>query len=403
MAQELGIAVDWRPFVLDIPSYLGSATLDKSGEVAKQKRSNEQWSGVKYAYYDCRRYANLRGLTVRGTVKIWDTNLASIAMLWARAQGDDVLARYIDAVYEPFWKRELDVENPEVIRSVLADSGADIAGFDRYTQGEGAAQNEALQNAAFEAGIFGVPTYIVKDNKYFGREHLPRIRWHLSGEPGAAPDIGYLLPEGLGKAAAPGAELELCIDFKCPHSYLALAPTLKLAAESGRKIIWHPRLSRPSRPAPAPEELSRGARHRILRAENAALELTRYAEQPLLDKHPGTDSRIAAMGLLWLAEVAPLLLDRYVKMVFEHYWQSGEPIDGINTIKGFVDKLGVDSEPLEGYVKGAGPAALIASQEALSARGVIATPTYLLGEERFIGRQHLPLLACRLGAQRTSE
>ena len=87
MAEELDIPINWLPFVLDIPSYLGSARLDKSGEVAEHSRSREQWSGVKYAYYDCRRYANLRGMTIRGTVKIWDTNLAAIGMLWARATG----------------------------------------------------------------------------------------------------------------------------------------------------------------------------------------------------------------------------------------------------------------------------------------------------------------------------
>ena len=83
LARELDVGIDWLPFVLDIPSYLGSARLDGSGEVAEQSRSANQWSKVKYAYYDCRRYANLRGLTIRGTEKIWDTNLAAIGMLWA--------------------------------------------------------------------------------------------------------------------------------------------------------------------------------------------------------------------------------------------------------------------------------------------------------------------------------
>ena len=32
MAASLGIAIDWRPFTLDIPSYLGSARLDKQAE-----------------------------------------------------------------------------------------------------------------------------------------------------------------------------------------------------------------------------------------------------------------------------------------------------------------------------------------------------------------------------------
>ena len=84
MLNELGLSADWRPFVLDIPSYLGTAKLDKAGKVAKQNRSEEQWSGVKYAYYDCRRYANLRDLTVRGTVKIWNTDLPALGMQWAK-------------------------------------------------------------------------------------------------------------------------------------------------------------------------------------------------------------------------------------------------------------------------------------------------------------------------------
>ena len=70
LERELGVTFDWRPFVLDIPSYLGSAKLDKAGKEAQQNRTAGQWSGVKYAYYDCRRYANLDSRIVRGTKKI---------------------------------------------------------------------------------------------------------------------------------------------------------------------------------------------------------------------------------------------------------------------------------------------------------------------------------------------
>src|SRR5689334_23487621 len=64
---ELGIEVDWRPFTLDIPSYLGSARLDEHGRVAESQRSERQWSVVIYSYRDVRRYASLRGLITRGT------------------------------------------------------------------------------------------------------------------------------------------------------------------------------------------------------------------------------------------------------------------------------------------------------------------------------------------------
>ena len=119
LERELGVQFDWRPFVLDIPSYLGSARLDKIGKVVEQNRSDEQWAGVKYAYYDCRRYASLLNLTIRGTEKIWDTNLVATAMLWTKNYGYDVQQQFIDLVFRPFWKRELDLESIEVIKNLL--------------------------------------------------------------------------------------------------------------------------------------------------------------------------------------------------------------------------------------------------------------------------------------------
>ena len=189
MAAGIGVPIDWRPFTLDIPSYLGSARLDKKGAVASSNRSAEQWTGVRYAYRDARRYARLTGKTLRGTVKIWDSSLAHIAMLWAKRQGPDIFDRFVDGVYEPFWRRELDIEDPAVLRSALQGVGADVDGFTAYLEGPGRIEHDELNEAAFDAGVFGVPTYLVGDEKWFGREHLPRIAWLLDGARGAAPDV----------------------------------------------------------------------------------------------------------------------------------------------------------------------------------------------------------------------
>jgi 2-hydroxychromene-2-carboxylate isomerase len=191
LEDDFGIEVDWRPLTLDIPSYLGSARLDAQGKVAQSNRTPQQWSGVKYAYRDARRYASLRGLTIRGTTKIWDSSLAGIAMQWAKLQGRSILRGYIDRVYDRFWKRELDIEDPVVIERVLAEAGADLNGFSAYHTGAGRADNDRIQAQIFEAGVFGVPSFIVDGELFFGREHLPRIRWLLSGRRGAAPDIAY--------------------------------------------------------------------------------------------------------------------------------------------------------------------------------------------------------------------
>ncbi len=187
----LGIDIDWRPLTLDIASYLGSARLDRRGKVAESQRSPEQWTAVKYAYGDTRRYAELMGYTLRGTVKIWDTSLAHIGMLWAKAQGDEVLHGYTDRVYERFWRRELDVEDAEVVSGVLLEAGARLDGFEDFHRGDGRALHDQMQKAIFEAGIFGVPSYVLNGELFFGREHLPMVRWLLEGKPGPAPDVAY--------------------------------------------------------------------------------------------------------------------------------------------------------------------------------------------------------------------
>ena len=178
---QLGIEIDWRPFTLDIPSYLGSARLDEQGRVVESQRTAGQWSTVKYGYRDVRRYGSLRSLVVRGTTKIWDSSLAAIGMLWAKEQSKAVLRTYSGLVYERFWKRELDIEDVAVIEGVLDQAGARTAGFQAYASGEGRALHDHIQRAAFDAGIFGVPTYVAGGEVFFGREHLPRVRWLLTG------------------------------------------------------------------------------------------------------------------------------------------------------------------------------------------------------------------------------
>ncbi len=190
-ADQLGIEIDWRPLTLDIPSYLGSARLDDRGRVVENNRTPQQWTGVRYAYRDARRYAALMGYTLRGTVKIWDTSLVHIGMMWAKRQGADILRGYTNRVYTRFWRRELDAEDAGVVRSVLADAGAQMDAFEVFLAGAGRAEHDAMQARIFDAGIFGVPSYVVDGELFFGREHLPMVRWLLLGRRGAAPDVAY--------------------------------------------------------------------------------------------------------------------------------------------------------------------------------------------------------------------
>ncbi|MCE2390182.1 MAG: DsbA family protein [Proteobacteria bacterium] len=189
MAAALGIGIDWRPFTLDIPSYLGSARLDEKGRVSSSERTSSQWKHVRYSYLDARRYANLTGKTVRGTVKIWDSSLAGIAMLWVKRRAPERFDAFLDELYARFWRRDLDIESLGALASLLDESGCDADGFRGYAAGPGRTDHDDLNRAAFDAGVFGVPTYLAGDEMWFGREHLPRVSWLLGRKRGPVPDV----------------------------------------------------------------------------------------------------------------------------------------------------------------------------------------------------------------------
>ena len=182
LARETGCVLDWLPYTLDIPAYLGSARLDASGAVIEQSRNAHQWRRVKYSYMDCRREANLRGLTIRGPQKIWDSSLANIGLLYAKRQGDVPLQAYNDRVFERFWRRDLDIESVTVLSHLLDECGAHGPGFPDFAAGEGRRELTAVQAEAEAAGVFGVPSFLLPNGDlYWGREHLPRIRTLLGG------------------------------------------------------------------------------------------------------------------------------------------------------------------------------------------------------------------------------
>jgi 2-hydroxychromene-2-carboxylate isomerase len=176
LARDFPVRLDWLPYDLDLADFMGSARVDDSGRLLEAQRTPHQWRRVKYSYMDCRRQARKRGLVIRGTQKIWDSRIAFYGMLYAKGQGDTILRRYLDITFERFWKRELDIEDPAVIGAVLAEAGVDTGGFEAYAAAEGPPELARICREAEEKGVFGVPSFILDGELFWGREHLPDIR-----------------------------------------------------------------------------------------------------------------------------------------------------------------------------------------------------------------------------------
>jgi 2-hydroxychromene-2-carboxylate isomerase len=399
LGDEFGIEIDWRPFTLDIPSYLGSARLHKDGRVAESQRTETQWKMVKAAYSDVRRYGTMRNTIVRGTTKIWDSSLAGIGMLWAKQQGKAVLHRYIGITYERFWNRELDIEDFAVVEGVLGEAGAQTREFRQYAAGAGRALHDEIQTKSFDAGIFGVPTYIVGGEMFFGREHLPRIRWILGGKRGAPPDIAY---EG-GELPLTGRRIHkpviVAIDFASARSYLAMKPTCALADRLGVEIEWAPMVIEVKPPKPASITDDRGLRHRAIRAEYVARDLARYlADRGIVgrDLNRQADSTAAALAILWLNREAKPLARRFVETLFERYWHDELELEDEAALRRVLEEIKAPMDGYDSFIKDEGRRSLAEVRAKLENAGVLDVPSYVVGDEVFLGREHLPLIQDRL-------
>lgn len=191
LERELGLEFDWRPLTLNIPSYLGSAQKKDGKVVASQGRSDRTWRAIKYSYADARRYAERQGLILKGTEKIWNSQLINIAILWISDTCRSAMPEFLMNVFPRFWRRELDIEDIGVVEACLEESGVSAKGFAQYTVGRGRALHDSFQDSFHEHGIYGVPTYVIDGIPLHGREHIPYLRWALSGREGPAPDIAY--------------------------------------------------------------------------------------------------------------------------------------------------------------------------------------------------------------------
>jgi 2-hydroxychromene-2-carboxylate isomerase len=174
LAEQPGVELALIPYTLDIPAYLGSARTGDDGTVLEEARNAHQWRRVRYAYMDCRREANRRGLTVRGPRKIFDSRLAHVGFLFLAAEAA-IQMRYHHLVFERFWKRELDIEDPVVVAKAISECGGNGDAFGDYAADEGFAILRDMQQRAEDNGVFGVPSYRVNGELYWGAERLERV------------------------------------------------------------------------------------------------------------------------------------------------------------------------------------------------------------------------------------
>lgn len=143
------------------------------------------FGGVKgkmdYEMLEIRRFIARYGLTAfRMNPNFPVNSLTAMRGLCAVEPGPD-FDRYVEAVLGGFWERRLAMGDPAVLQSVLDEAGLDGAAILARAQTDAVkAILAANTEAAVARGVFGVPTFFVGEEMFFGKERLDQVEALLS-------------------------------------------------------------------------------------------------------------------------------------------------------------------------------------------------------------------------------
>ena len=181
LAESLALEVNWLP--LTAPS-LKPPTAAQAGDDR----------GIRHRRYRARAlareietYAQAQGLVLREFYRNGDAEAANLAWLWVRAHQPARLPVYLVELFRSYWSLELDPSSVEQVAGLLGGLELDTAAFVAWCGAEGPAAVEALQAELRDEGLYQVPAYRVEEEVFYGRQHLPMIRWILAGRSGPIP------------------------------------------------------------------------------------------------------------------------------------------------------------------------------------------------------------------------
>ena len=97
------------------------------------------------------------------------------------AQNNGQLEAYIEVGLSSMWEQELKLDDPEIFVQAMTDAGLNGQTLLESTQDpEVKAKLMGNTAAAVERGAFGIPTFYVGDEMFFGKERLQQIKEELS-------------------------------------------------------------------------------------------------------------------------------------------------------------------------------------------------------------------------------
>lgn len=179
--------------------------------------------------------------------------------------------------------------------------------------------------------------------------------------------------------------LTVYLDFKSPAAYLAIAPTLALVERLNLSIDWKPFRAIERDVPKLGQEETVGERHRRVRAASQRALAVKYAAHQGIDLNfpPKPGATDLALGVLARIEGDPL---PFIRGAFNAYWEAHADLDDMAVVHALLIESGVR---FNGSLADARSVLELAQEQAEEA-GIVGVPAYVVEDQLFVGREHLP-------------
>ncbi len=134
-----------------------------------------------YASLEMQRFIARHGLHRFKMNPKFPFNSVNLLRMLVSLHGDDQID-FVEALMSPIWEEGLDVTDAAAVAAVLT-----VAGFDAQSLAA-KAQEPAIKQALFDdtenavgRGAFGIPTFFIGTEMFFGKERLGQIEEMLAG------------------------------------------------------------------------------------------------------------------------------------------------------------------------------------------------------------------------------
>lgn len=134
-----------------------------------------------YEQLEMQRFMKKHGITRFRFNPHFPVNTLTLMRGAIATQNSGQFEAYIETGLACMWELELKMDDPAVYVQAMTDAGLDGQGLRERTQ-DPAVKARLLENTAtaVERGVFGIPTFFVGDEMFFGKDRLQQVEEALA-------------------------------------------------------------------------------------------------------------------------------------------------------------------------------------------------------------------------------